>query len=225
MWVISDIGYHYLLPTLGQKSNYNDGPIAIRLYYVFWVGFATIVLWLQYVDWSSQAKWRMFENRLVSALIWSIAFGASVAFVAHVLPALPHFDWRESWDPPELPVATAWYFLPKSIEILFQQLLIIALVVALSSNKISLGKISIYCAALFGSAHLLLAFGAVPWIYVIRFVVLAAIFGSIFPYLILRVPNGFAYSYILHWAYYALTVIMARTIGSGSLFNYLGSLF
>ncbi|MCW5678817.1 MAG: hypothetical protein KIT65_12825 [Xanthobacteraceae bacterium] len=162
MWVISDIGYHYLLPTLGQKSNYNDGPIAIRLYYVFWVGFATIVLWLQYVDWSSQAKWRMFENRLVSALIWSIAFGASVAFVAHVLPALPHFDWRESWDPPELPVATAWYFLPKSIEILFQQLLIIALVVALSSNKISLGKISIYCAALFGSAHLLLAFGAVP---------------------------------------------------------------
>ena len=221
MWVASDVGYYFLLPALDQKSNYNDGPIGATLYYVFWVGLAVIAFWPQYARWSEHAKWRTFENRLVSGLVWSIAFGASVAFIAYVLPALPRFDWRETWAPPELPVATPWYFLPKSIDILFQQLLIIALVIALATQKFSLRKISIYCAFLFGAAHLLLAFGAVPWIYVIRFAVLAAIFGFVFPYLILRVQNGFAYSYILHWAYYALTIIMARTVGSGTLFNYL----
>jgi hypothetical protein len=224
MWVASDVGYYFLLPALDQKSNYNDGPIGATLYYVFWVGLAIITFWPQYASWSQHTKWRTFENRLVSALVWCIAFAASVAFIAYVLPALPQFDWREAWTPPELPVATPWYFLPKSIDILFQQLLIIALVIALASKKFSLRQISVYCACLFGAAHLLLAFGAVPWIYVIRFAVLAAIFGIVFPYLILRVPNGFAYSYILHWAYYALTIIMARTIGSGTLFNYLRGL-
>lgn len=221
MWIASDVGYYFLLPALHQKSNYNDGPIGATLYYVFWVGLAVIVFWPRYASWSQYARRGTFENRLTSALVWSIAFASSVAFATYVMPALPQFDWRETWAPPELPVATPWYFLPKSIDILFQQLLIIALVIALATQKFSLRKISIYCAFLFGAAHLLLAFGAVPWIYVIRFAVLAAIFGFVFPYLILRVQNGFAYSYILHWAYYALTIIMARTVGSGTLLNYL----
>jgi hypothetical protein len=224
MWAASDIGYTFLLPALDQKSNYNDGPIAVTLYYVFWVGIAVIAFWPRYASWSRYAKWGTFGNRLVSALIWSTAFAASLIFVGYVLPALPQFDWREAWAPPELPVATPWYFLPKSIEILFQQLLIVALVISLAAQKYGLRKISVYCAILFGAAHLLLAFGPVPWIYVVRFATLAAIFGFAFPYLILRVPNGFAYSYITHWAYYALTIITARTVGSGTLFNYLKGL-
>jgi hypothetical protein len=220
MWVASDAGYRFLLPALDLKSNYNDGPIGATLYYVFWVGVAIIAFWPQYARWPKQANWQTFENRLVSTLVWTVAFSGSVIFVAYVLPALPRFEWRETWSPPELPIATPWYFLPKSIEVLFQQLLIVALVVELASQKFGLRRISLYCAGLFGIAHLLLAFGDVPWIYVIRFAVLAALFGLLFPYLILRVPNGFAYSYIVHWAYYALTIIMARTIGSGTLFNY-----
>ena len=34
-----------------------------------------------------------------------------------------------------------------------------------------------------------------------------------FPVLILRVRNGLAYSYAVHWLYYALTVFMARAVG------------
>ena len=56
--------------------------------------------------------------------------------------------------------------------------------------------------------HILLAFGSVPWGYVFRFVIAGALFGLIFPQLILRVPNGFAYSYLTHWLYYAITVAM-----------------
>ena len=105
-------------------------------------------------------------------------------------------------------IATPWYFLPKSIEILFQQLLVVALVLILSAQQYSIRRISIYSAALFGGIHILLAFGGVPIGYVIRFMVAASAFGFIFPYLLLRVPNGLAYSYVVHWLYYALSVVM-----------------
>jgi hypothetical protein len=96
-------------------------------------------------------------------------------------------------------------------------LLVVALVLGLSAENYSLRKISISCATLFGAAHVLLALGDVPWAYVARFSMLAALFGFAFPWLILRVPNGLAYSYIVHWGYYAITVIMARTLGTGAI--------
>jgi hypothetical protein len=225
IWAASDVGYNFLLPALGQKITYNDGPIAVTVYYVFWAGVAVIAFWPQYASWPRYAKWATFENRLTSIVVWSLAFAGSVLFAAYILPLLPPFDVREGLVPPELPLATPWYFLPKSVEILFQQLLIVALVLAFSAKNFSLRKISIFSAALFGGAHILLAFGDVPWGYVTRFAMLAAIFGLVFPYLILRVPNGFAYSYVTHWGYYALTVVMARMLGPGTIVEYVKQMF
>jgi hypothetical protein len=223
IWVASDLGYYFLLPALGVKPDYNAGSVAIALYYVFWVGIAVIAFWPQYASWPRHARWATFENRLASFAVWFLAFAGAVLFAAYVLPALPPFDPRGA-NPPELPLATPGYFLPKSIEILFQQLLVVALVLALAAGNHSLRKISIVCAVLFGGAHLLLAFGDVPWGYVARFATLAALFGLAFPYLILRVPNGLAYSYVTHWGYYALTVAMARTLGSGTIPEFLKGL-
>ena len=154
------------------------------------------------------AKWTTFGNKYSSYAIWSLAFVGFVGFVAYVVPSLPKIDWNESWNPPDIVGATEWYFLPKSTDILFQQLLIIALVLSLAEQKYSIRKISLYGAILFGSTHILLIFGEVPVGYVIRFAISAAAFGAIFPYLILRVPNGLAYSYIVHWLYYAVSVVM-----------------
>jgi hypothetical protein len=137
-------------------------------------------------------------------------------FAAYVLPLLPSPAWTESWSPPEIRVATSWYFLPKSIEILFQQLLIVALVLALSAQHYSLRKTSVYCALAFGAVHILLVFDGVPSGYVARFALAASVFGFAFPYLILRVPNGVAYSYIVHWLYYAVTVAMPRIVLSSA---------
>lgn len=129
---------------------------------------------------------------------------------------LPPTKWVQPWTPPDVAVATQWYFLPKSFEILFQQLLIAALVLSLSDAKLGLAKISIGCAIAFGSMHVLLGLGGMPLGYVVRFVVAAALFGLLFPYLILRVPNGLAYSYMVHWIYYAITVAMPRIFSSYS---------
>lgn len=216
-WGLADIGYYFLLPVLGVQPNYNDGAVEVTLYYSFWVGIAIIAFWPRYASWSKYSNWATFENRLTSLIVWSLAFGAAVAFAAYVLPTLPPFNPRLGSTPPDLPLATPSYFLPKSIEILFQQLLVVALVLGLSAENFSLRSISLCCAITFGGAHVLLAFGDVSWAYVVRFSVLATLFGIGFPYLILRVPNGFAYSYILHWGYYATTVVMARTLGAGAI--------
>jgi hypothetical protein len=208
IWIVSDVGYYYLLPPLGAQPSYNDGSIAVTLYYAFWIGIAVIVFWPVYASWPQHGLREAFENRLISSLVWSLSFAGCLLFAAYVLPMLPSITWEKSWSPPEMVVATPWYFLPKSIDILFQQLLILALVLALAARPYGILRISIYCAVGFGAVHALLAFGDVPLGYVIRFMISAAAFGFIFPYLLLRVPNGLAYSYVVHWVYYALSVIL-----------------
>jgi hypothetical protein len=204
IWIVSDIGYYFVLPLLGVKASYNAGSVAIALYYIFWIGIAIITFWDLY------RNWIRFDNRLAAYAIWVVAFGGCTLFAAYVLPKLPTVNWAQSWSPPDVVRATEWYFLPKSVDILFQQLLIVALVLSLTAGGHTLRRISIYCALLFGGIHVLLAFGGLPAGYVIRFMLFAAVFGSIFPVLILRVPNGLGYSYMLHWFYYAITVLMPR---------------
>jgi hypothetical protein len=182
--------------------------VAATLYYMFWLGIAVITFWPVYATWPQHGRWTTFENRLASYLVWSLSFAGCLLFAAYVLPKLPSIHWKESWDPPEMMRATPWYFLPKSIDILFQQLLVVALVLALAAQRYSLRRISVYCAVIFGAAHALLAFGGVPLGYVIRFMISAAAFGFLFPYLILRLPNGLAYSYVVHWLYYAVSVVL-----------------
>ncbi len=204
IWIVSDIGYYFVLPQLGVKASYNTGPVAIALYYVFWIGIAVITFWDLY------RNWIRFDNRIGAYAVWLVAFGGCTIFAAYVLPKLPAANWTQSWSPPDVVRATEWYFLPKSVDILFQQLLIAAMVLSLAAGGYSLRRISVYCALLFGGVHILLAFGGLPAGYVIRFMLFAAIFGGIFPTLILRVPNGLGYSYMLHWFYYTVTVLMPR---------------
>lgn len=207
-WIASDIGYFFLLPALGVQPNYNSDFLAVTLYYAFWIGIAVITFWPLYLTWSRYASWDTFESRLASYLVWTASFGGCILFAVYVLPNLPPVHWKESWNPPDIVLANPAYFLPKSLEILFQQLLIVALVLALSAQQCGLRKISLFSALIFGGTHVLLAFGGVPIGYVIRFMLSAAAFGLLFPYLLLRVRNGFAYSYVIHWVYYAASVVM-----------------
>ena len=214
IWIVSDVGYYFVLPALRFEANYNHDPIATATYYVFWVGVAAITFSRVCVSWRDLSRWELFENRLQSLAIWTFFFILALTFTNYVLPALPPFEWPPDWGPvPELPQAKPTYFLPKSFEILFQQVLILALVLSLAKQGLTLHRISLACAALFGGMHLLLVFDSDQLSSVVRLSVVATLFGLIFPVLILRVRNGLAYSYAIHWLYYALTVFMARAVG------------
>lgn len=217
LWVCADLGYYQVLPAFGIPTDYNLGAIPMTLYYLFWAGAAVIVFWPDYAEWPRHSRWSTFSNRLSSLSLWLVAFFGAVAFATYVLPNLPPFETQNGAVPPgpaaSLAVASPEYFLPKSVEILFQQLLVVALVLAMASESWSLRRISIACAVLFGAVHLLLVFGGAPFSLALRFAVLATVAGSAFPYLLLRVRNGWAYSYVLHWGFYASILYLARGLG------------
>jgi hypothetical protein len=204
-WIASDAGYYWLLPAFAVHTSYNASSVAIGAYYALWVALALVAFWPLYRTW-----WAEHENRLTTYVLLSVAFAALILFPGYALPLLPPINWAEPWRPPEVVFATPWYFLPKSIEILFQQLLIAAMVIALSAQRYSLWTISLVCAAAFGATHILVAFDSVPTGYVIRFMAAGALFGLVVPYLMLRMRNGLAYAYLTHWCYYAGTVLMAH---------------
>lgn len=210
LWVLSDIGFYFLLPVLGVTPDYNQNGMAVALFYTYWVGLAVILFWPVYATWVDHARWPTFQRPQVSALLWTIFFVGAVAFVAWVMPALPPFDAQGRVNPPDLPQADPWYFLPKSVDILFQQLLVVALVLSLTGAGQSFRRVSLTCGGLFGVSHVLLLLGDAPVGYVVRFTVMATVFGLIFPWLLLRVRNGLAFSYMLHWLFYAVALIIAR---------------
>lgn len=216
LWVLSDLGFYFLLPRLGVAPDYNTSGVQIALFYAFWCGVAAIGFWPQYASWSRFSRWPTLENRALGLAVWVLFFAAAVWFVGWGLPALPAFDLREGVTPPTLPLASSLYFLPKSFEILFQQMLVMVLVLVLAARGTGLMRISLICAGLFGVAHLLLALGGAPWGYVLRFTVMASLFGLAFPALLLRVPMGLAVSYMMHWGFYAAVLSVARLYGTAA---------
>lgn len=203
--LLADTGYYYFFRLAGLTAGYNNQPILVAGYYAIWSGITVGIFW-------PTLKTLVLNSvRPATAIILAVLLISLTIFALYILPILPKIQWTEPWQAPELMSVTSYYFIPKTIEILFQQLLIAALVFSLS-RKFSLRDTSIICAALFGFAHTLLALGDMPFGYVVRFIIAAGFFGSLFPYLFLKLPNGFAYSYSLHWFYYLITIVMAHTL-------------
>jgi hypothetical protein len=209
IWIISDVGYYIFLPALGFKGGFTAAnPFAITVYYLFWLAITVFTFWNIYKEWET------IESRRISTYIFLLLGSVAVVlYFTYVFPYFPAISWHESTKPPsELLLATPWYFLPKSIDILMQQLLIAAIVLSFSFQKFSLRTVSIWCAILFGGAHLFLIFGGQTLLYVAVFTASASLAALFFPYLMLRVKNGFIYSYFMHWSFYAVVVILAHVI-------------
>lgn len=108
--------------------------------------------------------------------------------------------------------ASAWYYLPKSADILFQQILVAGLVPTASRAGYGTDTIAFGMAAAFGGFHLLLAFDGFTPTYVTRFALSATLFGALLPYLYLRSRKGFRWAYSLHLGFYALDATLTHVI-------------
>jgi hypothetical protein len=207
IWVISGIGYNFLLPVVGLGGGYNANPVQITLYYLFWIVLTV------YSFWNIYSEWKFFEGRVQTYITIFVSSILITSYLAFVLPTLPSINLFNSYIPPsDLLSATPWYFLPKSFDIFLQQLLVIALVLSFHLKGYSLRSVSVWCAVLFGGAHLLLVLGGKNVFYVTLFTTCATMASFVFPYLILRVKNGFIYSYLLHWSFYAVLIYASRVL-------------
>jgi hypothetical protein len=201
---VSDIGYYILVPLIGDYSTH---PFKMAAYYLFWVVITLINFWAFYRHWGT------IKVNVSTFGIIALACACIALYFSYILPLFPALPWVGALRPPsELLYASPWYFLPKSIEIGLQQLLIVAMVLAFKVQGFSVHTTARWSAVLFGGMHVLLALSGSSFIYVAVFTSAATIAGFIFPYLIVRVRNGLVYSYLLHWGFYAVIIIAARVL-------------
>ena len=207
VWIFADIGYYTLLPVAGFDGGYNGSPIALTVYYSIWTIIALFAFW------DLLHTRPIIEKRKTTYILLLLGSAMVAVYLYYVLPLLPDITWTPSWMPPsELLHASPWYFLPKSIDILLQQVLVLALVLSFYVENYNIKTISTWCAMLFGGAHLLLAVGGGGFIYAAVFTIVAVVSSFIFPYLMLEKRNGFIYSYFLHWLFYAIVIVLTKLV-------------
>lgn len=209
-WSLSSLGFFQLSPVLDAQVGYNDAPLFFALYYGGW----SLAVYLVFRRSFEQAGDLTFSTVRVAVLaLMAIAFAT---FALFVLPHLPPMEWTRSNDPVEFFSATSWYFLPKTVEILFQQILIAALVLSLNELGLRLRKISVLVALLFGGFHLTLAFSYPNPFYVSRYSIAATLFGALVPPILLQLRHGFLITFAIHWVYYAVDIVLIHFAFAGA---------
>ncbi|PIB24238.1 hypothetical protein BFP76_03170 [Amylibacter kogurei] len=207
LWVVSSQLYYYLVDWLGLDSGYNDAPILFALFYVGWA-IATVALFWRLL--SSVVNKTILHREALYLLPILDGFGL---FVVYFLPVLPSVSViRAPENPPEFMFATAWYYLPKTADILFQQAIVMVLIFTAARAKFSIRTIAIAMAVAFGGFHLLLALDGFTPLYVARFTIGATAFGALLPYLYLRLRNGFRWAFSCHWGFYAFDATLTHLI-------------
>lgn len=205
LWLVSTAGYFAVSPWLGATVGYNDAPVFFAIYYAGFAGAAGFA----YRD-----LFAGLAETDLRGLTFPLASMALVflAYAGFILPLLPETAWTRDTQPVEFFWATQWYFLPKSLEILFQDVLIAALVLALARTGMRLVWLSVLTALLFGGFHVTMGLSYPNPFYVARYTAAAALFGAMVPWLILRLKGGFLAVYGVHWGYYALDIALIHWV-------------
>ena len=98
------------------------------------------------------------------------------------------------------------YIISKSFDILFQQVMIVIMVMWLSQQNHSLSEIILYFVLLFGLVHVFALFPAGK-IFGTYYLIASLIGAVIFPMLILKVNYGFVYSFVIHVSFYSISSV------------------
>ncbi|MBW4962181.1 hypothetical protein [Sulfitobacter sp. CW3] len=207
IWSVSSWGYSALVNAIALDSGYDDAPLLFAGYYLIW----TVIVLLAFRPvFKGQLSRPALSGHAVALTPVLIGYGL---FVAVALPLLPDVSvYRAPSDPPEFMFATAWYYLPKSADILFQQVLVATMVLRADRARMSFWGISIMMGVLFGGFHLTLSLDGFLLPYVARFTIAASIFGLVIPWLYLRTRHGFRWAYGLHWGFYALDAALTHIL-------------
>lgn len=208
LWSVSSVGYYRIKDIFGLSNGYKEAPFTYAAYYLGFSVLAAILFRHRLRAWHTPAH---------SGLPILAVLGMIAVFTLGVLPNLPKIDMSHApLEPPEFMFANALYYFAKSFEILFQQALILTLVLVFSSFGWRMLRIELVTALLFGLFHFTLIFDGFTGFYVARFTIAATCFGAIVPTLMLSTRNGVTLSYALHWGFYAVDNVFTHLMLSAS---------
>ena len=207
LWALAMVGYYVIFPLFGYELSYNSDPIRIAFYFLFW-GIVSMAYF-----WNLFSKWLVVNSHIWLYLALSLGFSTVLLGLLYVFSQFPTTQGPLLAPYTDILFATPWYFLPKSMEILVQQILITILVLELHYRFHSFKAVLTGYVVCFGGAHVLLflATGA-PTLHA-TIMTLGAVFSTfVFPYFILRIKGGFVYSYAIHFAFYLLLAMVLHTL-------------
>ncbi|MEF3047832.1 hypothetical protein [Pseudotabrizicola sp. L79] len=208
LWSLSSAGYYDIKDGLGLSNGYQEAPV---LYSAYYLGFSIAAVLL------FRHRLRLWHPLAHGALPVVVVLVMIAVFTLAVLPSLPEIDLTLApSNPPEFMFADGRYYVPKTFEILFQQILILTIVLVLQSFGWPILRIGMLTAALFGLFHLSLILGGATSFYVARFTIAATCFGAVVPGLQLATRNGATLSFGLHWGFYIADNIFTHVVLSSA---------
>jgi hypothetical protein len=204
LWIASFAGYFWLVPVLDAPDGYNDAPVAFALYYAAWVA-VTIVAF-------RRTHFAFLNADVLRKNIGPVVIVALILYVAVTqgIPNLPGQRIDTLAGPSEVYEAGSSFFLPKSVEIVFQQVLIVAILLALSTSGLSVARMSLLVGLLFGGFHLTLLYVYAEPSFAYRYAIAATVFGAMVPYMILKIRHGYLLSYGIHWCFYVWLALLNK---------------
>lgn len=202
VWTAANAGYYYIPTLLGYHITYNTTPLITSVYFGVWVLIAGLLFRNILAQLTIE---RQLSVYLLVLTLYGVCF--SVLFYYFSLLPIPHtpFALPES----DILTATPWYFAPKAIEVLLQQILVVVAIVGLYNYFGTVRATAIAFAILFPLAHILFdtTIGTtVPFMIIMSFGALVS--ALFFPYFIIRVRSGFVYTYLIHLAFYLVVATL-----------------
>lgn len=135
IWTAATIGYYWLLGPLGVEDGLNDAPVFYAAFYTAWAAVALFIFRRSHFGWLTAETMRHYvrPGTFLAVVLFGIA--------AIGIPSLPGLPFGSPYGPPHPFEMTSAYFLPKSAEILLQQLLIAAITIELKCQSVTAARL------------------------------------------------------------------------------------
>jgi len=152
----------------------------------------------------------IFQNthwyELVGLVSLSLIVHGSVSYF--IITYVDKPDWIFSDRGTSFLLMNNYYVWAKPLDILIQQLLIIWLTTKLFANGLTLKQIISFFLIAFGSIHIFQVLKT-DWVIGLLFTAGALVSSVLYPYLLLRVRNGYIYNYMFHLGLYNIAALAA----------------
>jgi len=205
-WGFANVGYFYVLPLFNYEISYNTEPFVISAYFLLCAFVCVLAFWKVLV-----------KNFIKRSYIWlygllSVAFAFALVLSLYAFSFIPALRGPALAPYTDILFATPWYFLPKSVDILLQQILIAVFLLDLPPFFKSMVRVRTVYALAFGGAHVaLFTLTGAPFGHAFVMTIGALLSSFIFPYFILKVRGGFLFSYMTHLTLYLILAVVLRT--------------
>jgi len=197
-WILGWLGF-YVLPK--NKQSYTKNFISVSAYFIS----ASVFIVYYYKDILVNIYKALTIFQLILVLIF-LSFIFLTYFISNKFLKKP-IEFIEKYSTAPFLELDYRYIFSKSFEILYQQLLIIALAYLLYDAGLNLTMITLIFAAMFGLSHI----GSLRYhknMFGVIILFAAMVSSFFFPYLILKFKYGFIYTYIAHWLFYSNTGLL-----------------